>query len=492
MIIDDFIGQIYGDFMILEYNKESSTSQKETIFKCQCIKCGNIINKRKRDFIKGERITCKVCNSMDNINSMIGQTFGLLTVVEYDEQLSNLSKKAMYKCICNGKCGGETVYASAFDLKNGIVNSCGSEYPITHSKNAIPMIGKEFNGLKVVDVDEFSSAAHKGRDLWYICECEKGHRSSHNGALLRKNTEECPFCHPKMKGKYSKKGMAKLDLTGKRFGGLTVLNEVCTEWGERKWYCSCTFPGETKPHAWLTATTEELVSGQKFGCESCMYRSDMEIAEKYYKHYFSRISNMFYSQIKFPCTDPYHPAYKYFGANNVKCMYENMEDFYYDYMIDFGIAENRYNIYTLVPDIIDVEGNFEKGNIRFVNSETRDINHKPIDMYYALYNQLWTSEMLSIFAAKFLEFNIDPWFIDERIRNGQSVIEALHFDYNGNQINQLPVLDYYKLRRIHKISQGLDSDDVDYLFNNTPYEVFPKDKLMVVRFNKMLRESGQI
>lgn len=57
----------------------------------------------------------------------IGQKFGKLTVIEDDGMINN---GHAYKCICD--CGKIRRYVNGYELKRGIINSCGCDFPKGH------------------------------------------------------------------------------------------------------------------------------------------------------------------------------------------------------------------------------------------------------------------------------------------------------------------------------------------------------------------------
>lgn len=84
---------------------------------CQC-DCGNTINIKKGNWKRRKSCGCipyPLCT-----NSLVGQTFGYLTVVKELERVKGRGR--IYECMC--KCGNK-ITASHYNLARGAVLSCG-------------------------------------------------------------------------------------------------------------------------------------------------------------------------------------------------------------------------------------------------------------------------------------------------------------------------------------------------------------------------------
>lgn len=193
-IHDNEIGKIYGDFKVLEYLQDLSATRHAPMMKCQCLNCGTIVNKPLYNLKKGQMIKCK-CGSGFRVDkdAMIGQIFGLLKVVEYDEEKSKIEHRSIFKCICQGECGGNEVFASASNLNAGNVTSCGCTKKGPNSYHAIPTVGLTFGDITALAVDEEATAAHGNRSIYYIGRCSQGHICTYEGSRLR-NRHICPIC----------------------------------------------------------------------------------------------------------------------------------------------------------------------------------------------------------------------------------------------------------------------------------------------------------
>lgn len=182
---------------------------------------------------------------------LTGQKFGKLTVLsEYPERKN---KKIYWLCKCD--CGVEKLIAGA-DLKSGRTISCGCN---KIEKTKSNLLGKKFGRLTVIE----ETNERKNRQVIWRCKCDCG-----NIVLVRTNslkqglTTSCG-CYKREIAKQ----VSKNDLSGKRFGLLTVIAE--TE--ERKnnsivWKCLCDCGKE------INVSGEFLIRGYRLSC-GCLKQS---------------------------------------------------------------------------------------------------------------------------------------------------------------------------------------------------------------------------
>lgn len=112
----DLIGQKFGRLTVIENLPNSKK-------RCKC-DCGNIVDVTTVNLTSGNTQSCG-CYQRDkthqiNFQSLIGQRFGKLVVIE--QVPNNKFNQIQYKCRCD--CGGITI-VSANNLRQGITNSCG-------------------------------------------------------------------------------------------------------------------------------------------------------------------------------------------------------------------------------------------------------------------------------------------------------------------------------------------------------------------------------
>lgn len=115
----EMIGKTYGDWKILERDYNPSSRQHSTFFKCECIKCGEIVSVSRDTIIKNPNTQHQKCWGKDQRTldkKLIGKTFGFLTVLERDEESD--SKHVKFKCRCScGKCNNSIISVRADNLQ---------------------------------------------------------------------------------------------------------------------------------------------------------------------------------------------------------------------------------------------------------------------------------------------------------------------------------------------------------------------------------------
>jgi len=133
-----------------------------------------------------------------------------------------------------------------------------------HSKDNCK-IGDRYGQLVVIGRDfeeEDRRVAHsQQRRAYYICQCDCGSRKSFSGASLRRGKTKSCGC-----SKHNRRqGIGAKDLTGTKFGNLTVLQrDELAEFGAGrhvKWLCKCSLCGTVK-----SIRSSDLRRGIVFDC----------------------------------------------------------------------------------------------------------------------------------------------------------------------------------------------------------------------------------
>lgn len=201
-----------------------------------------------------------------------------------------------------------------------------------------------------------------------------------------------------------------MDLTGQRFGRLTVINKVLSHGNSKSiyWLCECDCGNE------IEARGSALVSGHTKSC-GC-YLSD-KIAEQNFKHggFGTRLYSI-WSGMKKRCYDTEDKDYKNYGGRGISICDEWREDFnsFQEWALNNGYQEN------LSIDRIRVDSNYEPSNCRWANAIEQS-NNKRNNRLITVANKTMT---LAMWAR---ERNINPHTIQSRLRSGWSDLEALEF-----------------------------------------------------------------
>lgn len=173
------IGNKYGKLIVLSRGENDNNGKAR--WYCQC-DCGNTILARGTDLRRGKTKTCG-CSSIKAEQSLIGQRFGALEVIEFTRR--NDSNKLMYRCKCD--CGNE-IEVIGQHLKNGNTKSCGCyRKQVNTNRLTKDETGKTYGRLTVLEYD-----FNCDNQAWWKCRCECGNIVSVRGADLRSgNTKSC-------------------------------------------------------------------------------------------------------------------------------------------------------------------------------------------------------------------------------------------------------------------------------------------------------------
>lgn len=200
------IGDSFGKWTVLKRDEETKSKIKRYICRCEC---GTIKSVRSSSLKDG---TSKSCGCAYNPpKNLDGERFGKLVVIESIRNYNNTGKSA-YKCLCD--CGKETLVKGSSIYKT---KSCGcSKYD--KAKNTI---GKKYGLLTIEDIIFEENATYAK------CICECGNNTTVRLDQLKSgNTTSCGC-------------ISSPDLTGKRYGKLTVIKKVESNTKQRKWLCKC-------------------------------------------------------------------------------------------------------------------------------------------------------------------------------------------------------------------------------------------------------------
>ena len=120
--LNDIVGQRFGKLVVLEYlySKHLPGNLLNHFYKCKC-DCGNEIVVKRASLLSTikPRKSCGCAGKIQDLNDIVGQRFGKLTVISYDHYENKNGH--MYKCKCD--CGNEIVTRRT-SLMDGHTKSC--------------------------------------------------------------------------------------------------------------------------------------------------------------------------------------------------------------------------------------------------------------------------------------------------------------------------------------------------------------------------------
>lgn len=231
----DKTGRRYGRLLVKK--KLDTYKNGHPYFECLC-DCGNkiIVNSdclRK----KGGTKSCG-CLNIENIKKLgvsrfqdlTGQKFGRL----YVESIHSHPDKGIYLWNCKCDCGNNTIVPSN-SLKNGNTKSCGCLKSELLSENfGYDLTNQRFGRVTVLYRNN-ENTSYNVRSWHCICDCGKEFDSP-SSSLLNGHTKSCGCLNKELTSLRSVK-----DMTGQRFGKLTVIRRYEENTSDRKarWVCKC-------------------------------------------------------------------------------------------------------------------------------------------------------------------------------------------------------------------------------------------------------------
>ncbi len=177
----------------------------------------------------------------------IGDRFGYLTVIAKDKRPQHT---ASWLCRCD--CGKE-IYTCTSRLLNGSHRSCGC---INHTERnkTTDLTGKRVGHLTVI-----SRSRNPRRTSSWLCRCECGNTIElHASTILAGKKTSCGCVHHAAKHPHE-------DLTGRRFGHLTVISRSSNPKYKSLWQCLCDCGNE------LSVYSSALLKGKYTSCGNCHY-----------------------------------------------------------------------------------------------------------------------------------------------------------------------------------------------------------------------------
>lgn len=273
---------------------------------------------------------------------LTGQQFGRLKVIKRDTTKD--SKRTFWVCQC--ECGNiKSINAVA--LKSGATQSCGclNKEIISKPKDLSDMIGKRFGNLVVLERDgTYVSPNGQKKPVWR-CICDCGNETTVVSQDLKSgHTTSCGCLSKK------KKGDGLLDLTGKRFGKLVVVERADDYYYQRKsenklaaaprWLCRCDCGNI------VVVQGGNLRSGNttNCGCDRIGSKSEIVIAEFLSKNNIKHLQEYSFDDLRNKSGNLLRFDFAILDkSNNVKALIEYQGAQHYMENISFGLYQRKYS-----------------------------------------------------------------------------------------------------------------------------------------------------
>ncbi len=282
------------------------------------------------------------------MKDLTGQRYGRLTVIKYTG-----TKDKWGSCIWECKCDcGNTVNVKAGKLRCGDTKSCGCWQKEARHLSHHPI--KDISGQRFGKLIAIKPSGKTKKGTVWLCKCDCGNVVTvQQGELHSGRTQSCGCLRRK-------------DISGQRFGRLVAIKPSGNTKQGTVWLCKCDCGNV------VTVQQGSLHSGKTKSCGCLRKEGGFTPVHGGTR---TRLYNIWCS-MKRRCENPNVCSYPRYGGRGISVC-EEWQDFinFRDWALTHGYDENaKYGECTL--DRIDVDGNYEPSNCRWVDIATQNMNRR--------------------------------------------------------------------------------------------------------------------
>lgn len=285
---------------------------------------------------------------MVNAKNLLNQRFGKLIVIARAEN----TRKGNTQWLCRCDCGNEKI-ALGYDLTHGRTVSCGCNLKGTTSPKRIDLTGQRFGKLTV----ESLASSENGILIWK-CKCDCGNEKLIRGGNLKSKKGLSCGCD-----KYGKK---VVDITGNKYGRLTVISRGTITQRGWSWNCLCECGNE------VMVNGDDLKANHTKSCgclaEENRHRStNLKHGDTRKQSPYFRLYNEWTSMLN-RCRPTYHLKHRYYDRGITVC--EEWKNYlsFKKWALQNGYKDN------LTLDRKNNDGNYEPSNCRWATQKEQANN----------------------------------------------------------------------------------------------------------------------
>lgn len=160
--------------------------------------------------------------------------------------------------------------------------------------------------------------------------------------------------------------MKRVEITGQKFGYLTVIRPIGSRWGHSLWECKCDCGTVCE------RTSNQLTQNKNVSC-GCMTSLAQHNARYLHGCTGTRLYRI-WKVMKTRCNNPNISYFKYYGGKGISVCEEWINSFetFKEWALSHGYSD------TLTIDRINGDGNYEPDNCRWVTMTVQNRNKKKV------------------------------------------------------------------------------------------------------------------